>query len=113
MDLPIIPTQLAAGQGTACYRFASEKDPCNAAMMLVATDTKPRLPPRSWSRITALTAISAWKELTPAGQPDLHVPGLLCNGQTGEHREQPGEVRHHQRHITRHRDSPQRASFRA
>src|SRR5271166_6281877 len=49
MDLAVVPTQLGAGQGAACYRFASDKDPRHALMMRAATDSSPRLPPRSWS----------------------------------------------------------------
>src|SRR5271166_7007779 len=51
--------------------------------------------------------------LSPAGQPDLHVPGLLRDRQAGEYREQPGEVRHRQGHVTRDDDQPQGSSFRA
>ena len=48
MNLPVVPTQLAAGQCAGRYRFASENDPCHAIMMLSATDIPARLPP--WSR---------------------------------------------------------------
>ncbi len=61
MELPVVPTQLAAGQRAARYRFASEKDPHHALMMLAATDTSARLPSWSWSAPRAsqpLTAIS-------------------------------------------------------
>ena len=34
MDLPVVPTQLAARQDAACYRFASDKDARHAPMML-------------------------------------------------------------------------------
>src|ERR1700739_3974966 len=49
MDLPVVPTELAAGQCAGRYRFASENDPRHALMMLVVTDNSTRLPPWSWS----------------------------------------------------------------
>lgn len=78
MDLPIVPKQLAAGQGTARYCFASQKDGRHGVMMLVATDMPSEIAAMvaTSARITALTAISAQK-LSPAGQPDLHVPDPL------------------------------------
>jgi hypothetical protein len=61
MDLPIVPTQLAAGQGTARYCFAYQKDGRHGLMMLVAADMSSEIAVMVvvGAATTALTAISA------------------------------------------------------
>ena len=64
MELPIVPTQLAASQRSARYCFAPEKDPHHALMMLAATDTVSEIAVTVVVGVqtTALTAISTQRQ---------------------------------------------------